>query len=80
MKKYTLLSFIQELHKIMFITQFTYEFITTDYYSFGVLTRDIPSSFNAYLEMGIIKDCHITEHSYFNTHYYIINFNKDFSN
>lgn len=79
MKKYTLMSFISELHKIMAITQFSYEHITTDFYSFGIITREVPSSFYAMLEMCIIKDCTIVEHSYFNTHYYIINFNKDFS-
>lgn len=78
MKKYTLISFIEELHKIMFITQFSYEHITSNFYSFGIITRSIPAAFNAFLDMGIIKDCTITEHSYFNTHYYILNFNKDF--
>lgn len=78
MKKYTLLSFLEELHKIMFITQFCYEHITSNVYSFGIITRDIPASFSAYLEMGIIKDCTIQEVSYFNSHYYIINFIKEF--
>lgn len=79
MKKYTLISFIEELHKIMLITQFSYEHITTNFYSFGIITRSIPASFNAFLDMGIITDCTIHEHSYFNSHYYIINFNKDFN-
>lgn len=78
MKKYTLVTFLEELHKIMFITQLCYEHITSDFYSFGIITRDIPCSFNAMLDMGIIKDCTIHEHSYFNTHYYIINFNVEF--
>lgn len=75
MKKYTLFEFIIELHKIMFITQFSYEFITSGFYSFGILTPNIPASFNAMLDMGIIRDCTIHEYNCFNSHYYILNFN-----
>ena len=46
MKKYTLVTFLEELHKIMFITQLCYEHITSDFYSFGIITRDIPCSYN----------------------------------